>query len=46
MRSQNPKVEVKMFKKDSYVQHPGMPDWGIGKVLEDVVVDIKPGSYA
>lgn len=28
-----------MFKKDSYVQHPGMPAWGIGKVLEDVIAD-------
>ncbi|MDD2367058.1 MAG: DUF3553 domain-containing protein [Desulfuromonadaceae bacterium] len=28
-----------MFKKDTYVQHPGMPTWGIGKVLEDVVMD-------
>ena len=28
-----------MFKRDSYVQHPGMPAWGIGKVLEDVVAD-------
>jgi hypothetical protein len=28
-----------MFKKDSYVQHPGMPSWGIGKVLEDVIAD-------
>ncbi|HIJ81937.1 MAG TPA: DUF3553 domain-containing protein [Desulfuromonadales bacterium] len=28
-----------MFKKDSYVLHPGMPAWGIGKVLEDVVAD-------
>lgn len=28
-----------MFKKDSYVQHPGVPVWGIGKVLEDVVAD-------
>jgi Protein of unknown function (DUF3553) len=26
-----------MFKKDTYVQHPGVPAWGIGKVLEDVV---------
>lgn len=28
-----------MFKKDSYVQHPGMPTWGIGKVLEDVLAE-------
>jgi hypothetical protein len=28
-----------MFKKGTYVQHPGMPAWGIGKVLEDVTTD-------
>lgn len=28
-----------MFKRDAYVLHPGMPAWGIGKVLEDVTAD-------
>ncbi|HIJ81250.1 MAG TPA: DUF3553 domain-containing protein [Desulfuromonadales bacterium] len=28
-----------MLKKDSYVQHPGMPIWGIGKVLENFADD-------